>query len=185
MSVVAIDPNAVFEIMQRRSGKFFTLDNGGDAFWVEIQNRMVHVFSENKKRELLHVQNFDSLWLGCGTYDDPFDMSRPHYPGNTVLIQKQHTCHLVGTQIVKFALHQNEHIKFFVSTVGNAAVPYGFLITNQRLIIHQSNNCATGFVLLQDLAEDIANFDTFSELISEFTCFEDNRLRPMRFEKEA
>ena len=106
---------------------------------------------ENLPSKNIHLSNVREVWLGCGSYDNPKDY-KDSYVGNVVLIRQNRICYIVGNYIQKFMLRRRERIFKFLSTVGNSGVPYGYMITDSRYILFNTNNCATdGYILKKEL----------------------------------
>lgn len=92
------------------------------------------------------IENIDQIWIGCGAYDNVYDKSANHYIGNTALIVKDNVCTSIASVIYRFELSLDEHITKYVSTVGNSAVPYGWIQTNKGYYALTSFNCLSGFL---------------------------------------
>lgn len=164
-----------FENSLRKNGKmqFKILDNGGEPFKVTLfkdGDKLNVTISDNtdkpvnpgddiypRKDKYLGfsktIENIDQIWVGCGSYDNVNDRSYPHYMGNTALIVKGKVCTSLASSISRFELAQNEHITRYVSTVGNSAVPYGWIETNKGYYALSSFNCDTGYLNKSDVDE--------------------------------
>lgn len=138
---------------------FPTLDNGGQPFRISVKLQSNKIASKLKvqitdnttkdgyprKDSFLNFkmvfENVGQLWLGAGSYDDYYDTSAKHYTGNTVLLVIGNKCISVSSSIIEFYLHDGEYITKYISTVGNSAVPYGWIETNLAYIAIGSFNC--------------------------------------------
>jgi len=92
------------------------------------------------------IPDVDEIWLGCGSYDDVYDKSNKWYIGNTALLVKGQQCISLASTINQFKLSKGEKITNYISTVGNNAVPYGWIETTKGYYALASFNCATGFL---------------------------------------
>jgi len=59
---------------------------------------------------------------------------------------KGNACISVASGISSFTLKKNEYVIRYISTVGNSAVPYGYIQTNLGYYALASFNCDTGFI---------------------------------------
>lgn len=162
--IFALNPRVVKQI--QRVGTVTTLDNGGDAFQVNLYPAHIEVRRTGAKRIVFQVAEVDEVWAGCGTYHDIYDMFQP---GHAVLIRKGQTCWLVGVDISRFVLRAGETILYYFSTVCNSGVPYGFVRTSQRYLTVASNNCESACLDAQTFE---ARGLSTQEALNELTCLQ-------------
>ena len=142
----ALNPKAVTEVMVNRKGVARANRNGLRTFdvHINIKGTEMNVFVIGVKgKEVLKLQGVDEIWLSCGADEDIYDMSRPDYTGNTVLIRKGRLCWLVGSEITQYRLWENEKISAFFCTMGNNWISYGFTMTDRRVIFNTLTGCET------------------------------------------
>jgi hypothetical protein len=138
---------------------FYVLDNGGKPFKVDIikrRGRLDVTYCDNESDDDPRVDRYvgfsttikdvDEVWIGCGTYKNVYDMSFKHYIGNTAMVRKGLVCTSLASSVCEFKLDINERITRYVSTVGNSAVPYGWMQTNKGYYALESFTCMSGFI---------------------------------------
>lgn len=164
---------------------FDVLRNGGHPFRVHIEsvrNKGLYVqvtkLIETESGQTSYGQTLrfgplqepDSLWFGSGSYDNVSDRTFTHFVGNTFAFQKKSEVIVVATLVESFNLKSGESIQRYVSTVGNSAVPYGYIQTNRGIYVLESFNCATGFV--KNAKPDTPTDETYM-------CYEGTQLQPL------
>ena len=113
---------------------------------VTIETDMKHPFADSP---VIHISKFTDLYLGSGTYDDFYDKSYSHFAGNTCLFVKRadrdetgpDICVSVASHVYMFSLQPDDSIFNLYSTVGNSAVPYGFIESKEGYYLVGSFNC--------------------------------------------
>lgn len=131
---------------------FKTLNNGGHFFlyYVDFENNNIYIFKneneiedskyylkkkitdqfieENKWffiKNVCNYMNVMKIYIGKSPANSPND------DGNTTLLQiRENEYVFIGCQITHFKVQEGHTIKEYVSTVGNADVPYAFAIDN-------------------------------------------------------
>jgi hypothetical protein len=145
--------------------EFLVLDNGAQPFRVSIEGEKV-VIGDNSMFDMdgefpredkylnfkIPVENVDEIWLGCGEYDDYYNPS-PEFFGNTVLLVVGQRCISVASEIIEFRLSEGEHVTRYISTVGNSAVPYGWIETTLGYYALPSFNCVDNVLFLPNSYE--------------------------------
>jgi hypothetical protein len=153
-SIKAVDERIIPRMLRKPRG-FHTRDNGGRAFRVKLTPKTVKVSRASARRVL---RNINTVWLGCGSYADPFDQDETHYAGNAVLVihSQSRVCTLIASRhVTSFTLFPRERVLRFVSTVQNSGVPYGFTETNLRYIGVADNNCGRHAYVLKSEYGDV------------------------------
>jgi hypothetical protein len=140
---------------------FHVLDNGGHPFRVELTTqrdlqkklraRVIPIkydYDEDDNdiayflyTKALVFSDLESVWLGSGSYYDVNDTSYGHYAGNTCLLVKGQTVVSVAASVDTFQLPKNDSITHYVCTVGNSAVPVGYIQTKRGVYTLQATNC--------------------------------------------
>jgi len=93
------------------------------------------------------IENADTIWIGCGSYENVNDTSSELYAGNSALVIKGSICTIIGSDVSSFELLNNEKVIYYQSTVQNSGVPYGYIETNLRYI---STSCDNRFIYKTD-----------------------------------
>lgn len=139
------------------------LDNGGKPYRVIVETApsaprelvvaIVCVTGDSGRKlgAVVRIDAPDAIWYGSGSYNkkqnvDDMDGPRQHYTGNTVLIVKGRTLTLAARHVSRFQLRGGERVTRYVSTVGNSAVPYGYIETTLGIHAVDDNNCQQGFL---------------------------------------
>lgn len=119
---------------------FFTHDNGGRPFMVEVDQPIVKVFklpdnfpynrrAKNSEYTVM-VKKFETskVYIGKSPKTPMTEFSGGHGPkfnGNSILLQlKNGNMVFIGDNIYKFEMEKDDIIKTYVSPVGNNDVPY-------------------------------------------------------------
>jgi len=147
--------------LEKGEFSFTVLDNGGKPFRVIVKKNNTGklkvkltdntVNSKYPRKDKFKafvkvIDDVDTIWLGSGTYNNYFNRSEEHYLGNTALLTKNNTCISVASYITEFNLSNGEYVTRYISSVGNSAVPYGWIETNYGYYAIDSFNCDTGFL---------------------------------------
>jgi len=110
----------------------------------------------------LSLVDVDQVWLGSG-YDGRVLDDPEATIGNTALIVKGNEVMWVGSSVSVFQLQKGERIVNFVSTVGNSAVPYGYIETNLNYYGFYHFTCADGMIAKADLPDAPEDLDCWNE----------------------
>jgi len=167
------------ERLEKGKFSFTTLDNGAEPFRITVEKnntgKLKVILSDNTfgkeypredkfKRFNILLDDVDTIWLGSGSYENYFDRSEEQYLGNTALLVKGNTCISVARDIEEFTLSDNERVTRYISSVGNSAVPYGWIETNLGYYALESFNCDTGFLPKKYVVmENIEHFECWGE----------------------
>lgn len=124
-----------------------TTDNGGRPFQVTVCENAddgidvvvlcKDAYAHQKFGKTLTLRGVDRVWVGCGEYGKPGDS----FVGNTVLLTQGNKCTSVASAVLTFSIGKTDNIVRYVSTMGNSAVPYGWIETSKGLFATSSFNC--------------------------------------------
>lgn len=149
------------QLRDKGAATFTVLDNGGAPFKLRIKPQRNGLFkvtvSDNYVRSeypredkwagfSMDFPDVEQVWVGSGSYDDPYDRSHKHYAGNTALLIQGNVATSIAAAIMEFKLAKGEKVTRYYSTVGNSAVPYGWIETNDGYYALGTFNCDTGFI---------------------------------------
>ena len=116
---------------------YFTHDNGGRSFKVNVSSDNSVAIYNNYKDVLVLKEQFDEIYIGespkcqfteysAGFGDD--------FIGNSIAYIKDNVCTFIGsTRVFRFHFEKDEKVQYYVSMVGNNDVPYPYLITNKYI----------------------------------------------------
>jgi hypothetical protein len=152
------------KLLKNKFVDFNVLDNGAHPFKIRIDekvtlsdNTMLDNDGEFPREDKyanfsLLFDNIKTIWLGCGEYDDYYNMDS-YFMGNTALLINGQTCISVASEIIEFKLSEGEKVTRYISTVGNSGVPYGWIETNLGYYALSSFNCVDGVLFLSNKFE--------------------------------
>lgn len=165
-------------LLKRLVIRIYTTDNGGTPFCVRVQ-RASHGLLRAlvvARKSCLIVPKVNEVWYGCGSYDNPRDVSSEHFVGNTVLlVTDSHYYSVAGSTVLQFKRHKGETVKEYVSTLGNSAVPYGHLVTSRGLYMISGFSCVSAPVYSEKPCQPVL----FVKSLSDTEC-EDPSCCPRR-----
>ena len=162
------------EVSQRGYSTFRTLDNGGHPFRLKLYPDSIQLRDNSNEKDedgeanpredrftgfSVDIKRASEIWIGTGAGPDVTDLTYPHYFGSSAIIVVPSMFRLskkprgdliivVSSDVSVFSLTPGESVVRFVSTVGNSAVPYGWIETTKGKYFIESFNCASGFVPL-------------------------------------
>jgi hypothetical protein len=106
---------------------YFTHDNGGKPFKVNISNESINVFNNETEKKLLTIKNYVKVFIG----------NDPEYPGskgNSILVRVNEENYVyIGTSIYQFK--PKEKILKFYSPLGNSDVVYSYGISENFIYL--------------------------------------------------
>ena len=168
INVPGLARNIQQEVVHGGSFTFATLDNGNQPFRLTLFPFFIKLGDNSHEKDdtglsyprtdrytgfSIDIKRMSDIWIGTGTYDDESDLTHCRYFGSSALIvipsrrsSKGALVLVISSDVSAFTLDPGESVVNFVSTVGNSAVPYGWIETTKGKYFVQSFNCTSGFI---------------------------------------
>ncbi len=127
----------------QKTKEYYTLDNGGHPFIVEIKNDYgpVNVYVNNENEYVyppifLHTIKARRIFIGKESPNYKYKLPNNEGDGNSILIHlDKNKYRFIGATIFDFETINGDAINKLVSNIGNSAVPYPYAIGKDHIYI--------------------------------------------------
>ncbi len=129
----------------QKTKQYYTLDNGGHPFIVEIKNEQgpINVYVNNENEYVyppifLHTIKARRIFIGKESPNYKYKLPNNEGDGNSILIQlDKNKYRFIGATIYDFETINGEAIDKLVSNIGNSAVSWPYAVSNNYIYVFE------------------------------------------------